>query len=385
MKKILSFLILLSIFSIKTTCGQDLLLNPKTNVITVKKTANADLVIPIKVDFINQSAKAINPSVTLQIDKASAPAISQFTDLEFAKMKILNANQNISLNPNETKKPDNIFYLIIDKALEINFDKIIYLNFTEGARQLCNIIVNIQAYDKVLTLGNYMNEKKLGKREHRLDSVSKVELNNNILTISGFKEITVNSSTKNIFLKKNVELKRGEVYSVTEGSWVFHPYHWKSVPISIITVPFKVRPPISENGKFFDRSATSGITNFGFNLDLFEGQRDSYFSTGKKTTHKLSIGILATPSVEELDSVFTNGANGRLGKGPGKMEKSKQLFISTGVTISYSYNDISFVIVPYGLDYGTSAIGKTWVYHKQRWWGFGIAISPKAFATIFAK
>ena len=49
-----------------------------------------------------------------------------------------------------------------------------------------------------------------------------------------------------------------------------------------------------------------------------------YFPTGKKSTHKFSLGFWVAPSVEELDFVFNNGANGWLGKGIGKIEKSKQ-------------------------------------------------------------
>lgn len=387
MNKILSLLIVLAIFGIKTAYGQNLIANPKSTVLTVKKTNGTDLILPVEVDFINQSSNTIVSSVTLQIDNATAPPVSRFTPAEFTSLKTLNANQTISLNANETKKATNTFYLIIDTALEVNYDKIIYLKFTEGATQLCSIKVNIQSDEKILTLDDYL-EKDIAQanRVNKLDDVTKVESNNNILTISGFKKITATDNKKqDLFLKRTVGLNRGKVFAVTEWSWVFNSFHWKPIPISIITVPFKVRPSVTAYGKVFDGSATSGISNVGFNLDLGKVQMDRYFSNGKKSTHKFSIGILATPSVEELDSVFTNGANGKLGKVAGKMEKSKQLFLSTGITISYSYNDISFVFVPVGIDYGTSTIGKTWVYNKQRWWGFGIAISPKIFATIFSK
>lgn len=146
-----------------------------------------------------------------------------------------------------------------------------------------------------------------------------------------------------------------------------------------------LRPGIVSEGKDFRGSATSGITNIGFNLDLVRWKMDRYFARGKKSTHKLSLGLWAGPSVEELDSVYTHGADGDLGKAPGKMEKSKQLYLSTGITLSYTYNDISFVFVPIGYDYATSTIGKHWIYRDRRWWGFGIAVSPKIFETIFNK
>jgi hypothetical protein len=316
-----------------------------------------------------------------------AKTVSRFNAVEISNIKLVNANQTINLNPNETKKPPNVFYFFIDRKTAINYDKIVFLKFFAGANLLCTVKITIQAEDKLLSLDDYM-EKNLtkSKRINRLDYVKKVESNNNIVTVSGYKRVSaVDNTVQDIFLKRNVELKRSEVFSVNEWSWVRNWYHWKPIPFSITTIPFKVRPSVTSYGKEFAGSATAGITNIGLNLDLGKRQWDRYFSSGKKATHKFSLGVWAAPSVEELDSVYTNGANGLLGKATGKMEKSKQLYISIALTISYSYNDISFVFVPLGFDYATSTIGKTWVYNKKLWWGFGIAISPKFFATVLNK
>jgi len=42
--------------------------------------------------------------------------------------------------------------------------------------------------------------------------------------------------------------------------------------------------------------------------------------------------------------------------------------MSTWITISYTYNEISFVFVPAGWDFATTTIEKSWGYNKQRWW-----------------
>jgi hypothetical protein len=139
---------------------------------------------------------------------------------------------------------------------------------------------------------------------------------------------------------------------------------------------------MTSNGRTFGTNTIAGLSNLGFNLDLGKYQIDRYFSSGKKSTHKFSIGVWAGPSVEELDSVYTNGGKGALGTVPGKSATSKQFFVSTGLTISYSYNDISFVIVPLGKDFATSSLGKEWIYNSEWWWGFGIALSPKIFGAI---
>lgn len=65
--------------------------------------------------------------------------------------------------------------------------------------------------------------------------------------------------------------------------------------------------------------------------------------------------------------------------------KSKQMFISTGLTINYSYNNIKVSFIPIGFDFGTTSLGKKWVYNKRRWWGFGIGLEPKFFSALMNK
>lgn len=142
--------------------------------------------------------------------------------------------------------------------------------------------------------------------------------------------------------------------------------------MSIACIPIKVRP--GTNGK--SATATSGLKNLGLNLDLWSMERTNYFANSEKTTHKLALGILVAPGVEELDSTLTAG------KLEGD-EKSRQLFISTGITLSYSYNKITFSFVPFGYDVGTSSIGNS--LEQKRWWGFGIGVDPKIFSSVTNK
>lgn len=89
-------------------------------------------------------------------------------------------------------------------------------------------------------------------------------------------------------------------------------------------------------------------------------------------------GVFVAPGVEELDSTMTSGFL----KGA---TKSKQLFISTGLTFTAAFNNLTFVFVPVGWDFSTSETGSNWVYNKRRWWGFGIGVDPKILAAIFNK
>jgi hypothetical protein len=146
--------------------------------------------------------------------------------------------------------------------------------------------------------------------------------------------------------------------------------------LSLTTVPFKIRP------KYKDKlvNAQSGLTNIGLNYNAISLQWDRYKSDASKITHKLGIGLWAAPSVEELDT-----ASLRNQKALPASKKSKQMFVSTGLTLTYSYNNLSFVFVPVGFDMPTSKLGREWIYRGRYWWGFGIAIEPKFFASILNK
>ncbi len=369
-KFLLLAIILMTVFQLAHS--QTIIGIPKTNSVTVKKIAGSDLLIPIEIGFLNNGTVAATPTVLININNTYINLINQFSAADLLNVRILNNSQMLSINPGVTANAINAFYIFVDRTVIVNCDKIIYLSFNEGANILSTIKITIKPDEQLFTLPQYLNAANV------LDYVTKVESAGNTLTVNGYKTITSNGQTNSIFLKKNVALGNGQVLAVNEWSWIFNRGHWQPVPFSIITVPFKIRPQITVNSKEFKTSASSGITNLGFNLDLGKFQMDRYFSTGKKSSHKFSLGFWAAPSVEEVDSVYTSGYLA-------KDVKSKQLFISTGLTISYSYNDISFVFVPAGWDIGTTSIGKNWVYNGQRWWGFGIAISPKIFATILNK
>jgi len=215
---------------------------------------------------------------------------------------------------------------------------------------------------KTYKLSDYLNN-------HKFDYLSEVESNKDTLTLYGYK-----NGGNSTLLKRKVKLDRDEVLGVNEWSWIFNKGHFKPLPISITTVPFKVRPEQDE----FKTNTTSGISNVGLNFDLGRWKTERYFASGKKSTHKFYGGVWVAPAVEELDSIQTRGF---LTSGT----KSKQLFISTALTVNYTYNNLTFTFVPFGFDFATSSTGKIWVYNERRWWGFGIGLEPKFLNTIANK
>lgn len=215
---------------------------------------------------------------------------------------------------------------------------------------------------KIHTLDDYLDN-------HKLAYVIEVESKKDTLTLYGY-----DKDDNSKLLNRKVKLDRYEVLGINEWSSIFNLGHFKPLPISITTVPFKVRTELDE----FKTTATSGIKNVGLNFDLGRWKTERYFASGKKSTHKFYGGIWIAPSVEELDSIQTRGF---LTDGT----KNKQLFVSAALTLNYTYNNLTFTFVPIGFDIATSSIGKEWVYNKRRWWGFGVGLEPKFLNSIANK
>lgn len=153
-----------------------------------------------------------------------------------------------------------------------------------------------------------------------------------------------------------LQLKYYDVY----GDWEWSP----KISFTIVTVPFKIRNAIDT----FPQTVQASLTNIGLAVNCFNRKLVRYLPNGTKSTHKFGAGVIFAPSFEDLTPANTkNFVN----------KNSKQLFISTSLNFNYTYNDISFFVVPLGLDFATTKDGKNYVYNKKPWWGFGIGLSTK--------
>lgn len=143
--------------------------------------------------------------------------------------------------------------------------------------------------------------------------------------------------------------------------------NWFST-VSLMTVPFKIRPKARSTSSI----AYSDLKNVAVNIDFFSKQWDRYFATGKTSTHRFGGGLFASPLVEEL--TVENSKN--------QTANNKQLFLSTGISISYSYNKLTFTLIPLGFDIATNSVGKEWIHNGNYWWGFGIGVDLKILEGI---
>lgn len=211
------------------------------------------------------------------------------------------------------------------------------------------------SYCQTISLKDYFDNTK----GYTLSNVFSVTSDKDILTVTGYKRGAKNSSSEKI------QLEKGEVLGILSHKWI-------QPKISILTIPYKVRRATGS----LETSAYSGLTNIGLNIGMPEIKLDRHFSNGTKSTHSLSLGILIAPTVEELNAINTNIPT---------YVTSKQLFLSTGLSLVYSYNNIQLSFVPVGFDFSTSTEGRKWLYDGKSWFGFGIGFDPKIFSPLLNK
>lgn len=231
------------------------------------------------------------------------------------------------------------------------------------ATMLCLVTCTVYAQQTIVV--EHASPQIYLQDQNRLDEIIRAESQINKIILYGYRG--------DDFYQATVTMGARRVFSIRTFSHPFQSRYWRPMPLSIITTPFKVRPAVGDA----KRVASAAVNNIGVNVDLLRFTTDRFFTAGTRATHRGSIGLWIAPSVEEVDSITTDGYLG-------KTEKSKQLFVSTAISISYTYNNFTFTFMPLGWDIATSTVGKNWIYNKERWWGFGIGIDTKILAQILS-
>ncbi|WP_143961205.1 hypothetical protein [Litoribacter populi] len=175
----------------------------------------------------------------------------------------------------------------------------------------------------------------------------------------------------------NVRFSRFNVYN----DQYFLKFRYPKV--SVLTVPLKVRPSLSyqpflsEEPDVMPSNAQFGLTNAYLGLGVINWGMNRYFSSGKVSSHYLSFGGLMGFSVEKLTG---NNVNADF-----PYSELDQLFVSTGLQLTYSYNDISFIFVPAAWDFAVNRPGTNYIYNGTRWWGLGIGLSLKRMGMPYGR
>ena len=180
-------------------------------------------------------------------------------------------------------------------------------------------------------------------------TITSVEYKSGIHEVIGF-------NTGNVPVNYKVQFIPNDVLAIHR--WSFRPR------VAIVTIPFKIR--LAQDT--MPAKTIAGLTNIGLSVNLINSKWDRYFWNGNKTTHMFSAGVLIAPSADEVSPATTENK---------VKTTTNQMFISTGLTLTYSYGDISFIVVPIGFDIGMTNLAKKSIYNGKYWWGFGIGISSK--------
>lgn len=170
------------------------------------------------------------------------------------------------------------------------------------------------------------------------------------------------------FFTDKEDLDDSKVYEFTlrlKRKRYFENSKFKYVGLSVLTVPLKVRPGVEG----VPSTMEAGLSNAGIQIGP-KHTWDRYYSNGKTITQQINYGFLVAPASIALNTVNTKGA---------VTESINQFAMSLGLSFTYSYNGISFAVVPIGIDFGFSEeIREDWVYNGRQWLGFGIGIDPKS-------
>ena len=226
------------------------------------------------------------------------------------------------------------------------------------------------------TIDEYFDDCNLA-----LDYVYSVTQKNNELTLFGQDGMRVRE-------QKVRMVNAGDEYTLSASSWILGGLkaHFRTVPFSIAYVPLRIRPreTVTDSEgtlRTYTRRGVSRTTDLGLKIDLAQYGKERYFANGKRSSHRVALGIWGAPGVHEIDSTQIIGESD-IGSKP-----SNQLILSLGLTVTYKYNNVQFMIVPFGYDIGLSEVARDWVYHgrERNWYGIGIAIDPAILGPIFGK
>ncbi|WP_276484761.1 hypothetical protein [Paraflavitalea pollutisoli] len=372
--KHLLFLLLLP----ATTFCQDISVGVTPNPLVGRKYAGEKLIVQIDVELkLTPNSVPSNGGLTIPFSASLAyrdvPTNLQLVN-DSARIVLQWTPAAVTFDSGVASKSARVS-IIIPAGVVIDVNKAMTLQIYLSNSLVAQKMINIEpANDVIYSADQYVNSPTVV-----LDEVVKVESTNNLLTISGFRN--------GGFTKRQVLLRKNQVLAIHDWSYMFGSGYLSSSPLSLVTVPFKIRPraevTLNKNSApvdtTFSASAMSGITNIGVNIDIFKWTLDRYFSSGKKSTHKFGGGVIITPGVEELGATVVKD-NSLTGD-----KKSKQFYVSIGLSGFYSYNGITFFIVPAAIDWAPSSIGKQWIYNKKYWWGFGIGINPTTISQLFNK
>lgn len=200
----------------------------------------------------------------------------------------------------------------------------------------------------------------------KLTTVEELEKKNVFIYKVELKNDTFKLSTQD--LNEGANYHHQTYYTLGENNYSFRMSTRPGFDLSasIMTIPFKVRPRLGDKPQM----VVAGLKNAGVNIGFYDFGRTSYFIDKDKVQHKGTIGVILAPGGEVVSPSNSSDST---------IIESNRLFLSTGLTLTYSYNDLSISAVPIGFDFGLNPAARMYDYHATYYWGFGIGIKSSIF------
>lgn len=158
----------------------------------------------------------------------------------------------------------------------------------------------------------------------------------------------------------NLQTNQQTPRTITLQPYSFFTITTTDITFSAVNIPFKIRSKVDST----EANVETNIANIG----LFIGKKREakrYYYSGRETVHSICGGLFISPTAINLNEVNTEGrVTGEI----------SQFGLSTGIGFSYTYNKVSFMVIPAGFDIGLSSKTDTWIYNKKYWFGFGFGV-----------
>lgn len=240
------------------------------------------------------------------------------------------------------------FYIDIPANMSLSERVYLFYNLIidDKVVETINITV-VPRSNSPITYDDFQSNKK-----HIVDDVWYAEPSNGLFVVHG--------ERNHQSVKRRVQPNRSGAFVLTDGTYLFSKYYFDNNPMSIVTMPIKIRPSFIDDNVMFDPINTFAFRNIGINFDLLCVRNRRYDLSGNVNSNSLSLGLMFLASIDEVDLETTEN----------------HFFFSSGISFSYKLNHLSLLVIPLGFDITSSIPNQAdWAYAGRLWWGVGLGVN----------
>jgi len=139
---------------------------------------------------------------------------------------------------------------------------------------------------------------------------------------------------------------------------------WEFFETSLFSAPIKIRHYKSTYSPSF---VDYGLHNFGVHINFINLLTYKYHANDRITRHGLGFGLLFTPSVHTVTSLYANDA-------VVTVDPVQKAFISSGLSVNYNFNGLGIHFIPLAIETQIAQRQQSRsLLHGSLWSGFGLS------------